>query len=219
MSVNIWQENIEELKKRQPKLAALLEEKRKYHIESGTRLIPDIAQTPNGLWIKSLRGPFFEPFAGDKAEEMPKSACLLMLGAGSPRYFVSLFKSMSWSVMAVIVIEPNIDLLLYLFEEVLVYKLLPPFIRLGFAVNDDDELMSELLDATVTPLGTFVAGDLGYIFHKGECEDPKAFNEILAKLKERILINLQLIGNSVEDTLLGLGRWPCLPHGSSSARS
>ena len=204
MSVNIWQENIEELKKRQPKLAALLEEKRKYHIESGTRLIPDIAQTPNGLWIKSLRGPFFEPFAGDKAEEMPKSACLLMLGAGSPRYFVSLFKSMSWSVMAVIVIEPNIDLLLYLFEEVLVYKLLPPFIRLGFAVNDDDELMSELLDATVTPLGTFVAGDLGYIFHKGECEDPKAFNEILAKLKERILINLQLIGNSVEDTLLGL---------------
>jgi len=42
------------------------------------------------------------------------------------------------------------------------------------------------------------------VIHKGECEDPKPFNEILAKLKERVLINLQMIGNSVEDTLLGL---------------
>ena len=204
MSLSIWQENIEELKKRQPKLAALLEEKRKSHIESGTRLIPDIAQTPNGLWIKSRKRPFFEPFEGNNAKDVPKNACLFVVGAGSPRYFTNLFKSMSWSVMAVIVVEPNIDLLFWLFEEVSVYKLLPPFIRLGFAVSDEDDLVLELLDTTVTPLGTFTAGDLGYVIHKGECEDPKPFNEILAKLKERVLINLQMIGNSVEDTLLGL---------------
>jgi len=204
MSLSIWQENIEELKKRQPKLAELLEERRKSHIESGTRLIPDIAQTPNGLWIKSRKRPFFEPFEGNNAKDVPKNACLFVVGAGSPRYFTNLFKSMSWSVMAVIVVEPNIDLLFWLFEEVSVYKLLPPFIRLGFAVSDEDDLVLELLDTTVTPLGTFTAGDLGYVIHKGECEDPKPFNEILAKLKERILINLQLIGNSVEDTLLGL---------------
>lgn len=204
MSLSIWQENIEELKKRQPKLAELLEERRKSHIESGTRLIPDIAQTPNGLWIKSRKRPFFEPFEGNNAKDVPKNACLFVVGAGSPRYFTNLFKSMSWSVMAVIVVEPNIDLLFWLFEEVSVYKLLPPFIRLGFAVSDEDDLVLELLDTTVTPLGTFTAGDLGYVIHKGECEDPKPFNEILAKLKERVLINLQMIGNSVEDTLLGL---------------
>lgn len=204
MSLSIWQENIEELKKRQPKLAELLEERRKSHIESGTRLIPDIAQTPNGLWIKSRKRPFFEPFEGNNAKDVPKNACLFVAGAGSPRYFTNLFKSMSWSVMAVIVVEPNIDLLFWLFEEVSVYKLLPPFIRLGFAVSDEDDLVLELLDTTVTPLGTFTAGDLGYVIHKGECEDPKPFNEILAKLKERVLINLQMIGNSVEDTLLGL---------------
>ena len=204
MSLSIWQENIEELKKRQPKLAELLEERRKSHIESGTRLIPDIAQTPNGLWIKSRKRPFFEPFEGNNAKDVPKNACLFVVGAGSPRYFTNLFKSMSWSVMAVIVVEPNIDLLFWLFEEVSVYKLLPPFIRLGFAVSDEDDLVLELLDTTVTPLGTFTAGDLGHVIHKGECEDPKPFNEILAKLKERVLINLQMIGNSVEDTLLGL---------------
>jgi len=204
MSLSIWQENIEELKKRQPKLAALLEKERKSYIESGTRLIPDIAQTPNGLWIKSPKRPFFEPFEGNNARDVPKNACLFVVGAGSPRYFTGLFKSMSWSVMAVIVIEPNIDLLFWLFEEVSVYKLLPPFIRLGFAVSDEDDLVLELLGTTITPLGTFTAGDLGYVIHKGEGEDPKPFNEILAKLKERILINLQMIGNSVEDTLLGL---------------
>lgn len=204
MSLSIWQENIEELKKRQPKLAALLEEKRKSHIESGTRLIPDIAQTPNGLWIKSRKRPFFEPFEGNNAKDVPKNACLFVVGAGSSRYFTDFLKSMSWSVMAVIVVEPNIDLLFWLFEEVSVYKLLPPFIRLGFAVSDEDDLVLELLDTTVTPLGTFTASDLGYVIHKGECEDPKPFNEILAKLKERVLINLQMIGNSVEDTLLGL---------------
>jgi hypothetical protein len=204
MSLSIWQENIDELKKRQPKLAALLEKERKSYIESGTRLIPDIAQTPNGLWIKSRKRPFFEPFEGNNAKDVPKNACLFVVGAGSPRYFTNLFKSMSWSVMAVIVVEPNIDLLFYLFEEVQVYKLLPPFIRLGFAVSDEDDLVLELLDTTVTPLGTFAAGDVGHVVHKGECEDPKLFEEILAKLKERILINLQMIGNSVEDTLLGL---------------
>jgi hypothetical protein len=204
MSLSIWQENIEELKKRQPKLAALLEKERKSYIESRTRLIPDIAQTPSGLWIKSPNRPFFEPFKGKNAKDVPKNACLFMVGAGSPSYFTGLFKSMSWSVMAVIVVEPNIDLLCWLFEEVSVYKLLPPFIRLGFAISDEDNLVLELLDTTVTPLGTFTAGDLGYVIHKGECEDPKPFNEILAKLKERILINLQMIGNSVEDTLLGL---------------
>jgi hypothetical protein len=204
MSLSIWQENIEELKKRQPKLAALLEKERKSYIEGRTRLIPDIAQTPNGLWIKSPKRPFFEPFEGNNAKDVPKNACLFVVGAGSPSYFTGLFKSMSWSVMAVIVVEPNIDLLFWLFEEVSVYELLPPFIRLGFAVSDEDDLVLELLDTTITPLGTFTAGDLGYVIHKGEGEDPKPFNEILAKLKERILINLQMIGNSVEDTLLGL---------------
>jgi len=204
MSLNIWQENIEELKKRQPKLATLLEKERKSYIEGRTRLIPDITHTPNGLWIKSPKRPFFEPFEGNNAKDVPKNACLFVVGAGSPSYFRGLFKSMSWSVMAVIVVEPNIDLLFWLFEEVSVYKLLPPFIRLGFAVSDEDDLVLELLDTTITPLGTFTAGDLGYVIHKGECEDPKPFNEILAKLKERILINLQMIGNSVEDTLLGL---------------
>ncbi|KRT35865.1 motility associated factor glycosyltransferase family protein [Acetomicrobium hydrogeniformans] len=204
MSLSIWQENIEELKKRQPKLAALLEKERKSYIESRTRLIPDITQTPSGLWIKSPNRPFFEPFKGNNAKDVPKNACLFVVGAGSPSYFTALFKSMSWSAMAVIVVEPNIDLLFWLFEEVSVYKLLPPFIRLGFAISDEDDLVLELLDTTVTPLGTFTAGDLGYVIHKGECEDPKPFNEILAKLKERILINLQMIGNSVEDTLLGL---------------
>jgi len=205
MVSSIWQKNVEELKRHQPRLAAFLEEQ-KVSLDKGNGLLgPEVKETPSGFWVKGLtERPFFERKESHGQKALPKSACVFVMGCGTPSYFVKTLKAIGKSVMAVIVVEPNINLLLHLLDEVFVYKLLPPFIRLGFAVNDDDELVQELLGVTVGPLGTFAAGDLECVVHEGECEAGGGFNAVFLKLKERILINLQLIGNSVEDTLLGL---------------
>jgi len=205
MASSVWQKNIEELKKRQPRLADFLEEKRASLDKENAFLGCEVKETPSGFWVKGLtERPFFERKEGQGQKASPKSACVFVMGCGTPSYFVKTLKALGKSVMAVIVVEPNINLLLRLLDEVFVYKLLPPFIRLGFAANDDDELVRELLGVTVGPLGTFAAGDLECVVHEGECEAGGAFNAVFLKTKERILINLQLIGNSVEDTLLGL---------------
>ena len=83
MVSSIWQKNIEELKKHQPRLAALLEEK-KVSLDKGNGLLgPEVKETPSGFWVKGLtERPFFERKEGQGQKASPKSACVFVMGCG-----------------------------------------------------------------------------------------------------------------------------------------
>ncbi|HPU78550.1 MAG TPA: DUF115 domain-containing protein, partial [Thermosynergistes sp.] len=94
MVSSIWQKNVEELKRHQPRLAAFLEEQ-KVSLDKGNGLLgPEVKETPSGFWVKGLtERPFFERKESHGQKALPKSACVFVMGCGTPSYFVKTLKA------------------------------------------------------------------------------------------------------------------------------
>ena len=206
-SLSVWDANMKELRLQQPQLALELEQ---WAEANGHSFEHEETVTPKGSWISGLtEEPFFQPpeipvKPWRKGEEN-KISVLFVYGIGVAPWLFRMIRLMPASTLAVVVLEPNIALLAYLLHTTSLYMALPQGCRVSFIVDSKVASIEEALMVNIMQLGTYVASLAQVWIHPGEAE---AFQADLAKmqqaLRERIITKLQELGNSAEDTLLGL---------------
>ena len=224
-SLSVWEKNIKEMRKYQPVLASVLDA---YIEEHGHDFEHWENSTANGAWIEGLSPkPFFqseeEPEFSWKNKKSDKTTPTFFLyGAGVPPFVFKAIRSLPKNALSLIVFEPNIQLLAYTLHLTHVYLALREGCILSFFVlpevapNESDEevlkrqrLVRSLLDEALTrglvTLGIFTAALAASAAHSGEAESEKSvFLSISELVREWITLRLANLGNSAEDTLLGL---------------
>ena len=205
--LSVWEANMKELRALQPVLAQRLEEWTEKH---GHGFEHDETVTPKGTWISGLTEvPFFQPseLSGQpwRGREKEHVSVLFAYGVGVAPWLFRMVRAMPRTVMALVVLEPNLVLLARLLHTTNIYTALPEGCRLSFVTAPDDAEVEEALAVNVAPMGTYAAA-LAYAWsHPGEAECFREEIEALHKtLRDKILVRLQGLGNSAEDTLLGL---------------
>lgn len=223
-SLSVWESNIKEMRKYQPNLALTLET---YIRERGHDFEHWENSTANGTWIEGLAPkPFFQsgeepefPWNEKKNQSTPT---FFLYGAGAPPFLFKAIRSLPKNALSLIVFEPNIHLLAYTLHLTHVYTALREGCILSFfvlpeeTVNENDEailkrqrLIRSLLDEALTrglvTLGIFTAALAASAAHPGETESEKSvFLWISEQVREWVTVRLTTLGNSAEDTLLGL---------------
>ncbi|MDR3332830.1 MAG: DUF115 domain-containing protein [Synergistaceae bacterium] len=217
----VWGKNIKELHGSQPALAALLEE---YVAKNGFSFAHYENATPAGTWYEGLADkPFFQPsedgqFAWDKRDK--DKPAFLLYGAGVAPYLLKAIRALPNGAMSLLVIEPSISLLAYVLYTSNVYEAIPRGCRLLFmtetprvsaeksipdAENNDRRLLQEALGGSFAPLGLYALTKSKLTEHSGEAEVWRDFFiRMNKKMREWMLLELQYLGNSSEDTLLGM---------------
>jgi hypothetical protein len=191
--------NLEELRRFQPRLANRIED------ELGKLspfADPEVQQTPSGRWIKGMGEPFFE---GQMDVKPLEGECHLVLGVGYPPYLFKILRSLPKDALSVVVLEPNIQRLVATLSATSVYMAIPKGCRLSFVVWDDPQLLEEALFHNVVPLGIFLFVHANRYVHRGIFESERSSMEHLeARFWEAVRHRIEMLGNSPEDTLLGI---------------
>jgi hypothetical protein len=224
-SLSVWRSNMRELKPRQPRLAAVLEayaERRGHAFEHYENA------TPAGKWVEGLADePFFERngepefnWSRKKREDRNKPVFILY-GVGTPPYLFKALRALPEAALAMIAVEPSLDLLAYTLHLTRVYEAAPKKCRLVFLIEGLPEgdtekerrdsaflntqlLREECLGGALRPIGLFAAALSVMSAHEGELDVWKdRFSRMGEGIREWISIVLAFLGNSAEDTLLG----------------
>jgi hypothetical protein len=198
----LLEKNLQELQKSQPKLAAKL---RSYMDELPTLREPTFRETPAGRWVEDItEKPFFEKKASlEKRAKAAPSAVYLVFGVGCAPYLFHVLRSLPREALSVVVIEPSLDLLLLTLSQTSVFQALPAGCRLSFIVEKDRVLIDEAFAWNVVPIGIYPVSRATAIAHETQIEAVD-FKELDTSLKKEIIYRLTMLGNSPEDTLLGL---------------
>ena len=226
-SLSVWESNMRELFKRQPLLGRMLD----YYV---TRNGHDFAHyetvTPAGRWIEGLTPePFFQPDQDAKFDWNKKSKdtpIFFQYGLGVPPYLFQSIRALPKEALSLVVVEPNIALLAYVLHLTNVYLAMPRNATLVFMTaperlprkEDETEEEAELLYARaskqlreealmigVNIYGVYTMSLLRASSHAGELEAVKdQFESIYKEIKEWAILRLASLGNSAEDTMLGL---------------
>jgi hypothetical protein len=225
--LSVWQQNMNVLNERQPKLAKVLKD---YTARRGHEFEHYENATPAGRWIQGLSAqPFFEPSGEPKFNWNKKSRetpVFFQYGAGAPPYLFKSIRALPREALSLIVVEPNIALLAYILHVTQVYLAMPGECSLIFLTEPErelifmeqpEELRERLLWSTVNDLkdeammaglnkyGLFSVLNSLSSMHQGEQEAmEKRFRDIAAAVKEWSVIRVQQLGNSAEDTMIGL---------------
>ena len=210
-SLSVWEANMRELRSLQPILAKRLEA---WTEEHGHAFEHEETPTPKGSWISGLTDePFFQPLELPKEpwrkREKEHASVLFIYGVGVAPWLFRMVRAMPKTVMTLVVLEPNLALLAYLLHTTNLYMALPKGCRLSFLAGSDDSAIdseiNEALAVNVSPMGTYAVALAKPWSHPGETECFQKGIEALNKsLGEKIIVRLQQLGNSAEDTLLGL---------------
>ena len=197
--------NLETMRKSQPRLVEKLEA-RIQELPS----LPEgvIREVPSGRWVEGvLDRSFFEPADPGLSSGSDRQAryCFLVEGLGYPPYFFHVLRNLPKDALSVVALETNLDLLLCTLALTSVYHALPKGCRIAFVVSEDRDLIDEALWHCVVPLGIFPFLESKTILHKGlwEC-DTKERTDLLRKLWREIRYKAEQLGNSPEDTLIGV---------------
>lgn len=194
--------NMQILGKSQPRLASML---RQYADGLQSLREPVFQETNAGRWVSGItEKPFFEKTVFlQKRDKTASAAVYLVFGTGCAPYLFHVLRSLPREALSVIVVEPSLDLLLYTLSQTSVFQALPPGCRISFIVNDDRNLIDESIRGSLIPIGVFPVSSSHSIHHEGERENSN-FLAIEKTLREEVLYFLTLLGNSPEDTLLGI---------------
>ena len=200
----LLEKNLKALERSQPKMAARLRE-----TAQGLERFPEpvISETSAGRWISGLtERPFFEPSLEETSRpKLAKGAVYLVHGAGCPPYLFHILRALPRDALAVIVIEPSVPVLLNTLAATSVFMALPKGCRISFIVFEDRPLIDEAFEHNVIPLGIFPLSDAVPVIHKGMQEMMSDQERAVGKLfNEEVLFRLVSLGNSPEDTLLGI---------------
>jgi hypothetical protein len=224
--LSVWQQNINALNERQPKLAKVLTA---YTARHGHEFEHYENATPTGRWIQGLSPqPFFEYGEpkfnwNKKSRETP---VFFQYGVGAPPYLFKSIRALPREALSLIVVEPNIALLVYTLHITQVYLAMPDICSLIFFTEPDkesifseqpEELREKLLWSTISDLkeeammaglnkyGLFSVLNSLSSLHQGEQEAmDERFREIAAAVREWSVIRVHQLGNSAEDTMIGL---------------
>ncbi len=225
-SLSVWESNMKELRRLQPKLAVILED---YVARHGHEFAHTENATPAGRWIEGLSPkPFFQPDGEPKFEwnhKTKESSIFFLYGLGTPPYLFKAIRALPKDVLSLVVIEPNLALLAYTLHLTHVYQAMSPGGRLTFLVLPEvtsslmekpeegavlmqrmtGELREEALAVGITAFGVYTITLSVTSTHAGEEESfREGFSEIASALREWAVIRLSSLGNSAEDTMLGL---------------
>ena len=138
--LSVWEANMKELRALQPVLARRLEE---WTEEHGHGFEHDETVTPKGTWISGLADvPFFQPseLSGQpwRGREKEHVSVLFAYGVGVAPWLFRMVRAMPGTVMALVVLEPNLVLLARLLHTTNIYMALPEGCRLSFVSAPDD---------------------------------------------------------------------------------
>jgi hypothetical protein len=204
-SLSVWKANIETLRSLQPKLAETLE---KWVDENGHSFKFEKTLSSEGIWVSGLASrPFYQP---NEAEALPwrkndRISVLFIHGVGTPPWLFQQLRAVPKDLLALIVIEPNIELLAYTLHMTHVYHAIPQICRMSFLISSKESDVEEALRVNLSQMGTYAAADAKLSKHFGETEVFREdFDKLWAAIRERIVLKLSELGNSAEDTLLGL---------------
>jgi hypothetical protein len=113
-TLTVWNKNMNELRRRQPALASLLDE---YVEKHGHKFNHFETETPAGTWYEGLSSePFFqskeEPKFNWSKKDKDKPAFILY-GIGAPPYLFESYRALPRDALGLLVIEPNLSLVAY----------------------------------------------------------------------------------------------------------
>lgn len=219
---------MKELRKRQPALARVLDD---YVAKHGHEFAHYETQTPAGRWVEGLtEKPFFQPsekeWKFNWSHKSKNTPVFFLYGTGVAPYLFKAIRALPQNALSLIVVEPNVSLLAYTFHLTHVYHAMPLGTRLNFIVipettetiaNLQEEeralalqrlcksLLEEALVAGITAFGIFTVTQAEVSLHPGEEEANKdAFVHTAKNITEWSILRLQALGNSAEDTMIGL---------------
>ena len=227
----VWNKNMSKLRQMQPALAGLLDE---YVEKHGHKFNHFETETPRGTWYEGLTSePFFQSSDDPKfncSKKDKDKPIFILYGIGAPPYLFEAIRALPKDALGLLVFEPNLSLLAYVLHLMHAYVGLPPMCRLLFltekpedadieGIEDEDErerlklaaanmrkmLLQEAVGGTLGPAGLFVIVKAIATGHPGEekiWED--FFKDANKRMREWVLMQLQYLGNSPEDSLLGM---------------
>lgn len=206
----LFYKNFQIIKNLQPTLAKHIQER----LDALEGELPSwkISETPQGQWISCGElAPFFQKSKTDekvikkRKKETAAHPIVLCYGVGAPPYLVEFLRSLDQNTLAVVLIEPNVDLLLHTLDKSSVFQALPPQCRLSFVVHPERQDVEGALGINIKPLGTFPVTDCYIEEHAPELEAFKeSFTELNGVFRETLRIAVEMLGNTAEDTLIGL---------------
>ncbi len=199
----LFEKNLQKLRNQQPLLAKVIENGKKDY-EALPEL--EIVKEKNGRWVKGLaKLPFFEPNPLAKHKKSyQKKSLFFIVGAGAPPFLFYQFRSLPKGTLAVVLFEPDLNVLIHTLCSTSVYLALPVGCRLSIAHLPEREYMQEVLNVNIRPMGAYVVADGEFIIHDGEAEAfPSEFKQLRDFFAQEVRIHIDILGNSAEDTLLG----------------
>ncbi len=201
----LLEKNLEIMSKYQPKLAQRLRQE----LDSMDELpAVDIQETDSGRWVKvGESAPFFDkgPVLPARQKSKENAYCFIVQGIGYPPFLFHTLRGMLKDTLSIIVIEPDVHLLLVTFSMTSIYFAAPQAARISFIVYPETSLIDEALWHNVTPIGIFPILEAKTIIHEGLLEASSEPRKVLQKeFWEQIRFRAEQLGNSAEDTLLGV---------------
>ncbi|MDR1048911.1 MAG: DUF115 domain-containing protein, partial [Synergistaceae bacterium] len=204
-SLEVWEANLRVLRAVQPLLCSRLEA---LSAERGGLFEHTENKDEKGVWVEGLtRTPFFQSDAFPplpwRKKEHAKGSALFVYGTGTVPWLHVLFRSLPPGILSVVVAEPSLELLAYTLRTTAVYRLLSGDCRVSFLSPASKEETKEALDYGIN--SPYDLSRLALYCHPGETALwPGDFAEIQSQTASWLTSALFALGNSVEDTLLGL---------------
>jgi hypothetical protein len=211
----LLEKNLKILQIFQPKLAERLR-KRLEEVKDLSSLVSS-RETDQGNWISGTAETDIPTFFQKKENLLPeldfpkrKSAgdlqCVFFVyGIGAPPHLFQILRKLPKSALAVVVVEPSLDLILHTFSLTSVYAALPSGCRISFFAFPEQMMGQEALTVNVRQMGTFLATSATAIRHAGETEaNRKALEDLERELWRMVRLSIEFLGNTAEDTLIGV---------------
>jgi len=201
----LLEKNLEIMSKFQPKLARRLRQE----LDSMDEMpYGDIQETVSGRWVKvGESAPFFdkEPVLPARYKLEGQSYCFIIQGIGYPPYLFHILRGITKDALSIVVLEPNIQLFLQTLSMTSVYQAVPQAARISFVAYQERNLIDEAIWFNVTPIGIFPILEAMSINHQGLLEsDAEKRDAIYREFWEQLRFRAEQLGNSAEDTLLGV---------------
>jgi len=206
----LFHKNLQIIKNLQPDLGKHIQER----LDALGGELPSwqISETPQGQWVScGDLAPFFQKGKTDekvikkRKKETAAHPVVLCYGVGASPYLSEFLRSLDKNTLAVVVIEPHVDLLLHTLDKSSIFQAIPSQCRISFVVHPERRDVEEALGINIKPLGTFPVTDCYIEEHAPELEAFKeSFVELNSVFRETLRIAVEMLGNTAEDTLIGL---------------
>ncbi len=143
-------------------------------------------------------------FSKTKSSQEPR--CVFFIyGIGAPPYLFHVFRKLPKNTLAVVVIEPSLDLILHTLSLTSVYTALPQGCRISFFAFPEQTLGQEALGVNIRKMGIFLANTAITVRHAGEMESSGDLLKGLERELWRLIrLSVEFLGNTAEDTLIGV---------------